>query len=70
MNAGTFHMLHNARYQNILAVTDSVNFQLHALQIFVDKHQIIHILLQNNRHIFTNISLRKGNNHILAAQNV
>ena len=70
MNTSSFHMLHNARNQNILAITNSVHLQLNSFHIFINQNRILNLLPQNNRHIFFYVRRRVCNNHILPAQNI
>ena len=63
-------MLHNTGNKNIFAVAYCVNFNLGTHHIFINKHRIFDILCKNNCHIFFDICLVKGDNHILTAKNI
>ena len=41
MDAGAFHMLHDAGYQHLLAVADGVNLAFFAFQVPVDQHRLV-----------------------------
>ena len=70
MDAGALDVLHNARNQDVLAVADGVDLQLGAHQVFIDQNGILDLLRQNDGHIFLDIRVVKGDDHVLAAQHV
>ena len=70
MDAGALDVLHNARNQDVLAVADGVDLQLGAHQVFIDQNGVLDLLRQNDRHIFLDIRVIKGDDHVLAAQHV
>ena len=43
MNARSFNMLHNAGHENIFAVANSIDLQLAAHDIFINKNGLIRI---------------------------
>ena len=70
MNAGTFHMLHDTRNQDIFSITDGINLNLTAHQILIDQYRIFNLGTGDNLHIFPDILFLIGNFHALTAQNV
>ena len=70
MDARALDMLHDAGDQDVLPVADGVHLQLHTHEIFVDKDGILNILGQNDRHVFPDILVAEGDDHILPAQHI
>ena len=70
MNARALNMLHDTGDKDILAVTDGVNLDFGALEIFIDKDRIFNVLSEDDSHVFLDVSLVKRDDHVLAAENV
>ena len=63
-------MLHDAGDENVLPVTDGVDFQLLAHQILVDEHGVLDALIQDDGHVLPHVFLVEGDDHVLPAQHV
>ena len=70
MDAGALDVLHNAGDQDVFAVTDSVHFQFSTHQVLVDQHRILDFVAEDDVHIFSDIVVGEGDNHVLAAQHI
>gem|GEM_PF-5991938 len=58
-------MFHNTRNKNVITITDCIYFKFCTHHILINKHRVLYILCKDDSHIFLNICLVKGNNHIL-----
>ena len=70
MNARALNVLHDTRNEDILAVADSVDLDFGTLEIFIDKNRVFNVLSEDDRHVFLNVSLVEGDDHVLTAENV
>ena len=61
---------YNAGDEDVLAVADGVDLELGAGKVFVDEHGIFDVLGEDDGHIFLDIGVVKGDDHILPAQHV
>ena len=55
MDARPFDMLHDAGNQNIFPVTDRVDLQFGAHQVFVDEHRVFYPVRQDDPHILAHV---------------
>src|SRR5574344_491392 len=70
MDSGSLNMLHKARNQHVLAVVDSVNFNLSALDILVYQHRVLYSLRKNDSHVLVDIRIIEGDYHVLTAKHI
>ena len=70
VHPGPFDMLHDAGDQDILAIGNDINFYFNAHEVGVDEYGVFNALGENDAHIFFDILIVKGNDHILAPQYV
>ena len=43
MDTRSFHQFHDARYENILTVTDRIHFHFLTADVFIDQNRLVHI---------------------------
>ena len=70
MNTRALNVLHNTGDKDILSVADSVYLDLCTLKVLVDEDRVLYILREDDRHIFLNIGVVEGNDHILTAEHI
>ena len=70
MNPGPFHMLHDARNQDIPAIRDHIHFKLRSRHVLVDEHRIFNGVFQNAGHVRPDSLIRPGNGHVLSADDI
>ena len=61
---------HYAGNEHVLSVAYAVHFYFQPHEIFIYEHRVFYALRENNLHIFLNVRIVKGDNHILAAQHI
>ena len=70
MNTRTLDMLHNSGNENVGSVRNGIYFQFRSHEIFIAQYGIFYPLRENDVHIAADVLLRKGNRHILSADDV
>ena len=63
-------VLHDTGNQDVLPVADGVHLQLGPHQVLVDEDGILNPLPQDDLHVFPDIVLPKGDDHVLPAQDI
>ena len=70
MNARTLNVLHDSRNEDVLTVTDCIDFKLGSHHVLVDEYRIFNPLPQDNLHVFLYIILIEGDDHVLTAEDI
>ena len=70
MDPGPFDMFHDPGNEDILTVGDDVHFHFHAHEVSVDEDGVFNALSENDAHVFADIFLVEGDDHVLTAQYV
>ena len=70
MNTGTLYMLHDAGYEYIVAVTNSVYLQFLTLNIFINQNRLILVNRYSCFQIGSQLIFIRNNLHSTSAQNI
>jgi len=68
--AGSFDMLEYARDQDLLAVTDTVDFSFHSVDIFIDQDRMLCRQVDSHPHVFLQRPVIVHYLHSPAAQHI
>ena len=70
MDACAFDVFHDSRNEDVLSVTDCIDFKFNTHFVLVDEDRIFNSLGKNDLHVFLDVVIVEGNDHVLAAENV
>ena len=70
MHTGPLDVFHDAGDEHILTIADGVHFQLDAHKVFVDEHRVFDLVGQDDAHVFFDVLVAEGDDHILSAQHI
>ena len=70
VDAGTFHVFHDAGDEHIFPIANRVRFRLDAHQVLVNQHRVLDALREDNAHVLHNVAVLIGDNHVLTAQHI
>ena len=68
MNAGTFHQFHDTGHEDVSAVTDGVDLNLLAGDVFVDQHRLVFVNFHSRFQIVAQLLLIGNDLHCATAE--
>ena len=70
MDTSTFNMLHDTRNQDILSITNCIDFDFFTHQVFVNQNRMFLCNLIDDSDIFLYILVTDCNTHALSTKNI
>ena len=70
MDTCAFDVFHDSGDEDVLSVTDCIYFKFNTHLVLVNQNWIFDSLCKNDLHVFLDVVIVEGNDHVLSAENV